>query len=192
MRPHVIFESWCFIQAGHPAPRSAWAPAWFPARRTIYTRKSTRELPVVQRGDVFGIYYPRQNRIAHVGFIDGQQEGFFITVEGNTNANGSRNGDGVYRKRRSVRAIYKISRWQSGRTVGTILHPCRKPLDLVAQFVRDSTQPGDLVLDCFLGSGVTCEAAKSLGRQFIGFEINEKNYEVGKQQIASYQQDNTL
>ena len=66
---------------------------------------------MVQRGDVFGIYYPRQNRIAHVGFIDGQQEGFFITVEGNTNANGSRNGDGVYRKRCSVRTIYKISRW---------------------------------------------------------------------------------
>lgn len=105
------FVSWCFIQAGLPALRSAWAPAWFPARKTIYTRTSTRELPVVQRGDVFGIYYPRQNRIAHVGFIDGQQEGFFITVEGNTNANGSRNGDGVYRKRRSVRTIYKISRW---------------------------------------------------------------------------------
>lgn len=86
--------------------------------------------------------------------------------------------------------IIRYARRNEGRTIGTILHPCRKPLEVVKKFVRDSTQPGDLVLDCFLGSGTTCEAAKSLGRQFIGFEINEKNYEIAKRQVANCQPDN--
>ena len=41
----------------------------------------------------------------------GEAGGFYITVEGNTSEAGSREGDGVYRKRRAKRTIYKASRW---------------------------------------------------------------------------------
>ncbi|SDN17799.1 hypothetical protein SAMN05421813_1632 [Daejeonella rubra] len=62
-------------------------------------------------GDIFGIYFPDKKRIAHIGFIDQWQEDWVITVEGNTNMEGSREGDGVYRKRRPVKSIYQVARY---------------------------------------------------------------------------------
>ncbi|RXF67710.1 hypothetical protein [Arcticibacter tournemirensis] len=62
-------------------------------------------------GDVFGIYFPEKGRIAHVGFVDEWGDKYAITVEGNTNEAGSREGDGVYRKRRLISSIYKVARY---------------------------------------------------------------------------------
>jgi hypothetical protein len=47
-------------------------------------------------------------RIAHVGFIDGLKGKFVSTVEGNTNAQGSRDGNGVFRRLRPKLAIYAV------------------------------------------------------------------------------------
>ena len=65
-------------------------------------------------GDVFGLYFPEKRRIAHVGFIDQWDGTWMISVEGNTNVSGSREGDGVYRKRRLVRTVYKVARYVKG------------------------------------------------------------------------------
>ena len=46
-----------------------------------------------------------------MGFIDEWKDPWLITVEGNTNVLGSREGDGVYRKRRLVRSVYKVARY---------------------------------------------------------------------------------
>jgi hypothetical protein len=62
-------------------------------------------------GDVFGLYFPEKKRIAHVGFIDKWDGNWLVSVEGNTNVSGSREGDGVYRKRRLTRSIYKVARY---------------------------------------------------------------------------------
>jgi len=62
-------------------------------------------------GDVFGLYFPEKNRIAHVGFIDQWDGTWMVSVEGNTNVAGGREGDGVYRKRRLVRSVYKVARY---------------------------------------------------------------------------------
>lgn len=62
-------------------------------------------------GDVFGLYFPEKGRIAHVGFIDSRDEPWLITVEGNTNPSGAREGDGVYRKRRLIRSIDRVARY---------------------------------------------------------------------------------
>ncbi len=60
-------------------------------------------------GDIFAIWFPEKNRIAHAGFIDNWGETWLITVEGNTNLNGSREGDGVYRKRRLISSICAVA-----------------------------------------------------------------------------------
>jgi site-specific DNA-methyltransferase (adenine-specific) len=52
-------------------------------------------------------------------------------------------------------------------------HPCPKPLGLMMDLVRDFTDPGDLVIDPFLGSGTTAVACAALGRRFIGIEIDD-------------------
>lgn len=53
-------------------------------------------------------------------------------------------------------------------------HPTQKSEKLVAKLMLASTNPGDLVLDPFLGSGTTSVVAKKLGRHFIGIELEEE------------------
>lgn len=76
---------------------------------------------------------------------------------------------------------YKSSFYISGLNVSDkneFEHPTIKPLDLVKRHLLHTTQPNDVVLDCFSGSGTTCVAAKEIGRQFIGIEIDPKFYKI--------------
>ncbi len=50
-------------------------------------------------------------------------------------------------------------------------HPYQKPEKLVERVIAASSNPGDLVLDPFLGSGTTAVVARRMGRRFLGFEI---------------------
>jgi DNA modification methylase len=55
-------------------------------------------------------------------------------------------------------------------------HPTQKPVSLMADLITDATDPGDTVLDGFLGSGATAVAAILNRRECIGFELDEENY----------------
>lgn len=57
-------------------------------------------------------------------------------------------------------------------------HPTPKPESLMRQLIEDNCNPGDLIIDPFLGSGTTLRAAKDLGRKAIGIEIEEKYCEI--------------
>ena len=57
-------------------------------------------------------------------------------------------------------------------------HPTIKPLEIIKNLIINSSQKGDIVLDCFSGSGTTCVAAKELGRQFIGIEIDPEYHKI--------------
>jgi hypothetical protein len=103
------FVVWVLKAAGiNTENANAWAPSLFPKKRTTYTRG---EPFVAQAADLMGIYYPNLKRIGHVGFVERVLDNCVITVEGNTNGEGSREGNGVYRKRRLKRAIYKTAKW---------------------------------------------------------------------------------
>jgi site-specific DNA-methyltransferase (adenine-specific) len=47
-------------------------------------------------------------------------------------------------------------------------HPCEKPLPLLKHIVTVSSRPTALILDCFAGSGSTLDAARQLGRRWLG------------------------
>ena len=51
-------------------------------------------------------------------------------------------------------------------------YPTQKPEELLERIINTSTNPGDLVFDCFMGSGTTQAVAMKLGRKFIGADIN--------------------
>jgi DNA modification methylase len=51
-------------------------------------------------------------------------------------------------------------------------YPTQKPLGLLQLLIELATKPGDLVFDCFMGSGTTQHAALKTGRRFIGADIN--------------------
>ena len=79
----------------------------YPTRQTTGNRQQTTP----ETADIFGLYFPEKNRIAHAGFIDQWDGTWLITVEGNTNDSGGREGDGVYRKRRLVKSVYQVARY---------------------------------------------------------------------------------
>lgn len=58
------------------------------------------------------------------------------------------------------------------------------PTALIDILVRNFTNEGDLVLDPFVGSGKTACVAKDLGRNFIGFEIDEKYIEIAEERLG--------
>jgi adenine-specific DNA-methyltransferase len=52
-------------------------------------------------------------------------------------------------------------------------YPTQKPEALLDRIIKSSTNPGDIVLDCFIGSGTTAAVAQKLGRRWIGCDINK-------------------
>ena len=62
-------------------------------------------------------------------------------------------------------------------------HPTIKPLELIERHIINSSKEGDLVLDCFCGSGTTLVGAINQNRRYIGFEIDKNYYEIAKKRI---------
>jgi site-specific DNA-methyltransferase (adenine-specific) len=66
----------------------------------------------------------------------------------------------------------------------TTNHPAPFALPLAKDHVASWSNPGDVVLDPFAGSGTTLKAAKELGRRFVGIEINPEYVEICQRRIA--------
>jgi len=66
---------------------------------------------------------------------------------------------------------------------GKIKTATKLPLELVKKLILYSSNPGDIVLDPFIGSGTTAVAALETGRNFIGFEISPQYYEFAQKRI---------
>lgn len=121
--------AWCgsalytwHVEAGLVMPGGgrayAWSPTWHPAHRQVWTNargRNSRFQGAGERdpgpGDVFGLHYANLGRIGHVGVVFSDAGNYWVTIEGNTNDAGSREGDGVYSKRRKKDQVSVISRW---------------------------------------------------------------------------------
>ena len=66
-------------------------------------------------------------------------------------------------------------------------HSAVFPVGLPSWFIKLFTQPGDLVLDPFLGSGSTAVAAQSLGRCFLGVEIKGEYVKLAEDRLNGTQ-----
>lgn len=67
--------------------------------------------------------------------------------------------------------------------IGNKYHPTEKPVELMKDLILNSTNEGDIVLDPFMGSGTTCIAAKECNREYVGFEIDEKYFNIAKERL---------
>lgn len=54
-----------------------------------------------------------------------------------------------------------------------VLHPTQKPVDLMRWIIEKWTEPGDLVLDPYMGSGPVAQACAEMGRRYVGVELVE-------------------
>jgi site-specific DNA-methyltransferase (adenine-specific) len=67
---------------------------------------------------------------------------------------------------------------------GNKLHPTQKSIHILKPLIDSFTQPGELVLDPFAGSGSTCVAAQRTGRQYLGIELDTKHRQTAIARFA--------
>lgn len=85
--------------------------------------------------------------------------------------------------------VWQIAKVTSGKNRSSeerTSHPAQFPTDLIDRFMLGMTNPGDVVLDPFMGSGSTAISALKNGRKSIGFEILEEYCELSKNRIINY------
>lgn len=63
-------------------------------------------------------------------------------------------------------------------------HPCQLPIHLLERIILMTTDEGDIVLDPFNGTGTTAIAAKRLGRNYVGFDIDEQYVKITENHLA--------
>jgi len=84
-------------------------------------------------------------------------------------------------------ALVFNSRWHGGIRNGgdaRLPHPTQKPLSLMRWCVEEFSEPGELIVDPFLGTGTTVVAACQLGRRYIGIENDREYFEMARGRLA--------
>lgn len=83
--------------------------------------------------------------------------------------------------------VWRMKAFSSGAksTNGEKVHPTQKPVEIIEKMILDSSEPGAVVLDTFMGSGTTAVACIRTGRSYIGFEQNERYHEIAQGRIAA-------
>lgn len=90
--------------------------------------------------------------------------------------------DFIKKPNTQMRSVWAIgTTTPSEKTFGK--HPTQKPTDLLERIILASTNPGDLILDPFMGGGTTGVAAIKLGRKFVGIEIDESFVVLAEKRI---------
>lgn len=67
--------------------------------------------------------------------------------------------------------------------LGNKKHPTEKPVELLKVLIENSSNEGDIVMDCFMGSGSTGIACINTNRKFVGIEIDKKYYDIAIERI---------
>ncbi|MCS1410741.1 MAG: DNA adenine methyltransferase YhdJ [Verrucomicrobia subdivision 3 bacterium] len=71
-------------------------------------------------------------------------------------------------------------------------HPTQKPEKFVAKLILASSNPGDMILDPFLGSGTTSVVAKKLGRSYVGIEVDEMYCCLAEKRLGRADHDDSV
>lgn len=78
---------------------------------------------------------------------------------------------------------------ECGRMKGGVDYPTEKPRALMARIIQAASNAGDLILDCFCGSGATLVAAQALGRHWIGCDINKGAIQTTAKRLQTLMQE---
>lgn len=98
----AAIQHWAFNRIGEKG-HGAYCPNWFPASHVVANEFAAP-------GDQMGVYFASKHRIAHMGTITAVRRREVETIEGNTNAQGSREGDRCARRIRDREQII-VGRW---------------------------------------------------------------------------------
>ena len=67
-------------------------------------------------------------------------------------------------------------------------HPAQYPEKLIDRIIKVATNPGDIVLDPFMGSGTTAVVAKRLDRRYIGYEVTQEYIDMAEERLTKTDQ----
>ena len=115
-------------------------------------------------------------------------EGSAYTIKRNYNDNeifgktGTK--DGYVTKNTGMR--YPTNLIKFNRELQNRFHPTQKPVALCEYLIKTYTNEGELVLDNCMGSGTTAIACKNTNRNYIGFELDKKYYEIANERIKQH------
>ena len=97
------------------------------------------------------------------------------------------------RNRSNVWTYPGVNSFGSGRMANLVAHPTSKPVQLVADAIRDCTRRSDIILDPFTGAGTTILAAERVGRRGFGVEIDPLYVDTAiRRWITTYKSDVVL
>lgn len=90
---------------------------------------------------------------------------------------------------RNITTVWNFDRPKNNYKLG---HITPKPVNMIKHIIEVSSKEGDLVLDCFMGSGTCAEACLHTNRNFIGIELDSGYFETCKNRTSTYIKENNL
>lgn len=107
----AAFVAWVFVKANIKTIRSARAADWFKPDRLVWESRALGRYPNFrfEKAMLVSFWYDHLGRIGHIAIAVGEDRNNYYTIEGNTNARGEREGQGVGRHIRPKKMIYSIS-----------------------------------------------------------------------------------
>ena len=141
---------------------------------------NAKKQPLRDKEDVL-VFYKKQvtynpqgvescNRMVDKGVHNGNNSTCYGDIAG---------GTGVYNQTTTGYPRQVLHIGSEGKTV----HPTQKPVALMEYLIKTYTNEGETVLDFTAGSFTTGVACKNLNRKFIGIEMDDKYFEIGKNRI---------
>lgn len=64
------------------------------------------------------------------------------------------------------------------------VHPTQKPIEIIKILLKNHSKEGDVVLDCFNGSGTTTLACKQLNRRYVGIELSREYVDIANKRLC--------
>jgi site-specific DNA-methyltransferase (adenine-specific) len=110
----------------------------------------------------------RKPYASRAGFLMGHHEAAFLLAKGEP--------------ARPASPLPDVLEW---RYTGNKLHPTQKPLEALKPLIGAFSRPGDLVLDPFCGSGSTLVAARDLGRDYLGIELDPQHHATAARRMQN-------
>lgn len=160
---------------------------WNKKSGTDFAQANNKPITVHENIAVFYRKKPTYNRIDDTGFAPYSDK---RTVIKSSELGAKGCTDRIPFENRTTRAPTTIRTYfpDNRRGKGSSLHPTQKPLALLEWLVQAYTNPGEVVLDNCMGSGSTCVAAVNTNRHYIGFELDEKYFQIACQRLDEAEQ----
>lgn len=99
--------------------------------------------------------------------------------------NGNFDYDSLKQPGKQMRTVWNISNNKEKRELEYGKHPTQKPLRILKRMIQLSSREGDIMLTPFSGAGSECVAAKELGRNYIGYEIDPQYVDITHKRLEN-------